>query len=172
MELIDGSVRLRPLRYADRDQLATLANNKKIWNNVRDMFPHPYTLAEAEKFLDKVKQQEPLITFAIEYDFQFCGVIGMIPQQDVYRKSAEIGYWIGEPFWGKGIVTRALALATQYAFDTCHLERIFANIFQGNEASKKVLEKCGFQFEGISRKAVFKNNMLIDELRYGKLKGE
>ena len=142
MELKDGEVRLRPLRYADREIIANLANNKKIWNNVRDMFPHPYTLAEADKFLDMVKRQEPLITFAIEYEFQFCGVIGMVLQKDVYRKSAEIGYWIGEPFWGKGITTKALSLATQYAFETLELERLFANIFEGNEASKKVLEKC------------------------------
>ena len=172
MELKDGKVRLRPLRYADREILANLANNKKIWNNVRDMFPHPYTLAEADKFLDMVKLQEPLITFAIEYEFQFCGVIGMVLQKDVYRKSAEIGYWIGEPFWGKGITTKALSLATQYAFETLELERLFANIFEGNEASKKVLEKCGFQLEGIGRKAVFKNNRFLDEWRYGKLKGE
>lgn len=171
MELEDGKIRLRPLRYADRDLLVSLANNKKIWNNLRDMFPHPYTLEEAEKFLDMVKRQEPLITFAIEYEFQFCGVIGMMLQQDVYRKSAEIGYWIGEPFWGKGIATKALTLATQYAFNTLELERLFANIFQGNEASKRVLEKCGFQLEGISRKAVFKNNKFLDELRFGKLKG-
>ena len=172
MELKDGEVRLRPLRYADREIIANLANNKKIWNNVRDMFPHPYTLAEADKFLDMVKLQEPLITFAIEYEFQFCGVIGMVLQKDVYRKSAEIGYWIGEPFWGKGITTKALSLATQYAFETLELERLFANIFEGNEASKKVLEKCGFQLEGIGRKAVFKNNRFLDEWRYGKLKGE
>jgi RimJ/RimL family protein N-acetyltransferase len=172
MELKDGKIRLRPLRYADRDLLASLANNKKIWNNLRDMFPHPYTLEEAEKFLDMVKQQEPLITFAIEYEFQFCGVIGLLLQQDVYRKSAEIGYWIGEPYWGKGIVTKALTLATQYAFDTLELERLFANIFQGNEASKNVLEKCGFQLEGVGRKAVYKNNRLLDELRFGKLKGK
>ncbi len=172
MELKDGEVRLRPLRYADREILANLANNKKIWNNVRDMFPHPYTLAEADKFLDMVKQQEPVITFAIEYEFQFCGVIGIVLQKDVYRKSAEIGYWIGEPFWGKGIATKAVSLAANYAFDSLQLNRLFAGIFRGNEASKKVLEKCGFQPEGIGRKAVFKNNKFLDELRYGKLKGD
>lgn len=170
MELVDGKVRLRPLRYADREHLAELANNKKIWNNLRDMFPYPYTLEDADKFLDSVKQQEPQVTLAIEYDFQFVGVIGLVLQPDVYKKGAEIGYWIGEPFWGKGIATQALNLASDYAFETLAFERLYAGVFEGNEASKRVLEKCGFQLEGISRKAVFKNNKLIDEYRYGKLR--
>jgi ribosomal-protein-alanine N-acetyltransferase len=170
MELVDGKVRLRPLRYADRERLAELANNKKIWNNLRDMFPYPYTLVEADKFLDSVKQQEPQVTLAIEYDFQFAGVIGLVPQPDVYKKGAEIGYWIGSPFWGKGIASKALMLATNYAFGTLGFERLFAGVFEGNEASKRVLEKCGFQLEGISKKAVFKNNKLMDEYRYGKVR--
>jgi ribosomal-protein-alanine N-acetyltransferase len=156
MELIEGKVRLRPLRYADREILTRLANNIKIWNNLRDMFPHPYTLEDADKFIDSVKLQEPQVTFAIEYAFSFAGVIGLVLQPDVYRKSAEIGYWLGEPFWGKGITTTAVKLATQYAFDTLNLNRLYAGVFEGNEASKRVLEKCGYQLEGISKKAVFK----------------
>lgn len=170
MELVDDKVRLRPLRYADRERLAELANNKKIWNNLRDVFPHPYTLKDADKFLDSVKPQDPQITFAIEYNFQFAGVIGLVPQPDVYSKGAEIGYWLGEPFWGKGIASSAVKLATSYAFETLNLERLFAGVFENNEASKRVIEKCGFKHEGISRKAVFKNNKLIDEYRYGKVK--
>jgi RimJ/RimL family protein N-acetyltransferase len=172
MELTEGNLRLRPLRYADRERLAELANNKNIWNTLRDMFPLPYTVDDADRFVDMVKQQEPQITFAIELDFEFVGVIGLVLQPDVYRKSAEIGYWIGEPYWGKGITTRALALAMEYAFETMKLERLFAGIFEGNEASKKVLEKCGFMLEGISRKAVYKNNRLMDEWRFGKLRSE
>ena len=170
MELIDGDIRLRSLRYADREHLAELANNLKIWNNLRNMFPHPYTLEDADKFLDMVKQQEPQVTFAIDCKYQFAGVIGLVLQPDVYKKGAEIGYWIGEPFWGLGIATMALKLASEYAFDTLGLERLFAGVFEGNVASMRVLEKCGFQLEGISRKAVFKNNKLIDEHRYGKVR--
>lgn len=170
MELIEGKVRLRPLRYADRERLTRLANNIKIWNNLRDMFPHPYTLEDADKFIDSVKPQEPQVTFAIEYAFSFAGVIGLVLQPDVYRKSAEIGYWLGEPFWGKGITTTAVKLATQYAFDTLNLNRLYAGVFEGNEASKRVLEKCGYQLEGISKKAVFKKNKLIDEYRFGIVK--
>ena len=170
MELIEETVRLRTLRYADRQQLAKLANNKKIWLNVRDMFPHPYTFEDAEKFIDTVKQQDPEVTFAIQYEFKFVGAIGMVLQRDVYRFSAELGYWIGEPFWGKGITTRAVRLICDYAFNNLNMEKMFAGVFQGNEASKKVLEKCGFELEGIARKAVYKNNKFLDEYRYGKVK--
>lgn len=170
MELIEGKVRIRTLRYADREQLTKLANNKKIWLNVRDMFPHPYTIEDAEKFIDMVKLQDPQVTFAIEYDFKFVGAIGMVLQQDVYRFSAELGYWIGEPYWGKGITTLAVRLICDYAFNKLNMEKLFAGVFQGNEGSKKVLEKCGFQLEGIAKKAVFKNNTFLDEYRYGKVK--
>lgn len=170
MELVEGKVRIRPLRYADRERLAKLANNKKIWLNVRDMFPHPYTIEDAEKFIDTVKRHNPQVTFAIEYDFKFVGAIGLVPQQDVYRFSAELGYWIGEPHWGKGIATQALTLICNYAFDEMKIEKLFAGVFDGNEGSKKVLIKCGFQQEGIAQKAVFKNNKFIDEYRFGKVK--
>lgn len=170
MELIEGKVRIRPVRYSDRESLAKLANNKKIWLNVRDMFPHPYTVADAEKFIDSVKQQDPQVTFAIEYDFKFVGAIGLVLQKDVYRFSAELGYWVGEPFWGKGIATQALSLLCKYAFDELKMEKLFAGVFNGNEGSKKVLLKCGFQQEGIARRAIFKNHTFMDEVKFGKVK--
>jgi len=170
MELVEGLVRLRPLRYADKKILASLANNKNIWNNLRDMFPSPYAVSDAEKFIDIAKTHDPTLNFAIEYEHEFAGVIGIIPQQDVYHHSAEIGYWIGEPYWNKGIATIALRLATAYSFNELHLERLFAGVFDGNDGSRSVLEKCGYKLEGVARKAVFKNNKLLDEYRYGKLK--
>jgi ribosomal-protein-alanine N-acetyltransferase len=170
MELISGNIKLRPLRYADKEPLAKLANNKKIWNNLRDMFPHPYFMEDAEKFIDSIKLQEPIVTFAIELDYDFVGVIGMILQPDVYRKGAEIGYWIGEPYWNKGISTVALSLATKYGFEELNLERLYAGVFAFNDPSIKVLEKCGYNLEGISRNAVFKNGKLVDEYRYAKLR--
>jgi len=172
MEIVEGNVRLRPLRYADREILGGLANNIKIWNNLRDMFPHPYTLDDAEKFIDMVKQQDPQLTFAIEFEHKLVGVIGMVLQPDVYRKGAEIGYWIGEAFWKKGIASTAIRLTSDYAFETLKLERLFAGVFEGNEGSKRVLEKCGYTLEGISRKAVYKNNKLMDEYRFAKLRSE
>lgn len=170
MELINGKILLRPLKYSDKEILAKLANNKKIWSNLRDMFPHPYQIEDAERFIEAIKKQDTQVTFAIEFETQFAGVISINHQQDVYRKSAEIGYWLGEPYWNKGIVTTALKLVTDYGFNELKLERLFAGAFEGNEGSKRVLEKCGYKLEGIARKAVYKNKMLIDELRFGKLK--
>ena len=170
MELISENIKLRPLSYADKEPLAKLANNKKIWNNLRDMFPHPYFMEDAEKFIDSIKLQEPQITFAIELDHEFVGVLGMILQPDVCSKGAEIGYWIGEPYWNKGISTVALSLATRYGFEQLELERLYAGVFAFNDPSKKVLEKCGYKLEGISRNAFFKNGELVDEYRYAKLR--
>lgn len=171
MELTGGYINLRPFKYADREQLAKLANNKKIWLNLRDALPHPYTLEDAEKFIRNVDQQEPQQTFAIEYKLNLAGAIGLVLQQDVYRFSAELGYWIGEPYWGKGIATKATQLICEYAFNELQRVKLFACVFGGNEASKKVLEKCGFQLEGICKKAIFKNRKYLDEYRYGKVKG-
>ncbi len=171
MELISGNVKLRIIRYADRESLSKLANNINIWNNLRDMLPHPYSFEDADRFIDMVKLQEPQVTFAIEFANNFTGVIGITMQTDVYRKGAEIGYWIGEPFWNKGISTAAVSLATKYGFEELHLERLYAGVFDFNDPSKKVLEKCGYKLEGISRNAVFKNGKLIDEYRYAKLRG-
>ncbi len=170
MELTSGAIEFRPIRYADKETLVKLANNKNIWNNLRDLFPHPYTNADAQNFIDSVKLQKPRVTFAITYNYKFVGVIGIIPQPDVYRKGAEIGYWIGEPYWNKGISTDALKLATDYGFNELKLERLYAGVFSFNHASKRVLEKCGYELEGISRNAVFKNNNLVDEFRYAKLR--
>lgn len=171
MELNGKNIRLRSFHYKDAERLAGLANNWNIWLNVRDIFPHPYTVSDAEQFIDSATQQDPQTTFAIEYDFKFTGAIGLVLQEDVYRFSAELGYWIGEPFWNKGIASCALQLMKTYAFKKMNLEKLFAGVFEGNEASKRVLEKCGFQLEGIARKAVFKNGSLIDEYRYGIVKG-
>ncbi|MCK5209202.1 MAG: GNAT family N-acetyltransferase [Cyclobacteriaceae bacterium] len=169
---MSGNISLRPIRYEDKERLAKLADNKKIWKNLRDMFPHPYAMADAEKFIDSIKLQEQQVTFAIDYKHQFVGVIGITSQSDVYRKGAEIGYWIGEPYWNKGISSRALLLATEYGFEELNLERLYAGVFAFNEPSKRVLEKCGYKLEGISRNAVFKNGKLVDEFRYAKLKME
>ena len=146
--------------------MARLANNKKIWNNVRDQFPHPYSEKEAETFIRNQSKDASTVNFAIEYNGEFCGVIGLILQKDVYRNSAETGYWIGEPFWGKGIATKAVELIVAHGFKELKLIRIYAGVFEYNTASMKVLEKNGFQKEGISKKAVDKNGKFWDEHRY------
>lgn len=168
--LKDGNIILRALADADKKALATLANNKKVWDNVRDILPHPYSEKDAEWFIDFLKKEDPRMTFAIEFNGEFCGMIGLTPQPDVYKKTAEIGYWIGEPFWGKGIATRALKLLTEYGLNQLDFIRIHTGVFEYNTASMRVLEKNGYEKEGIFKKSVFKNGKIWDEHRFSRVK--
>jgi len=161
---------LRQLLEPDKDALAEQANNKKIWLNLRNMFPHPYHLNDAENFITLVHSDDKNTRFAIEYDNDFAGMIGLFPQSDVYEFNAELGYWIGEKYWGKGIGTRAVELLCNYCFSETEIQRIFAGVFDYNQASMRVLEKNGFMKEGISKRAVFKDGKFHDEVRYAKLK--
>ena len=163
---------LRSLTDDDATALAQLANNKKIYDNVRDALPHPYTLDDAIFFINLTKQENPQVSFAIEYEGVFCGMIGLIPQKDVYRLTAEIGYWLGEPFWGKGIITKAAAMVTDYGFNELGLIRIHTGIFEHNIASMKVLEKNGYKKECVFEKSVIKNGQILNEHRYAKLKDQ
>ena len=168
--LTDGDITLRSLNDSDASSLAKLANNKKVWDNLRDVMPHPYSIDNAIFFINLTKQEYPQMTFAIEYAGQLCGVIGLVAQTDVYKKTAEIGYWISEPFWNKGIATKAVDLITRYAFEQLQLVRIHTGVFEYNTASMKVLEKCGYKKDGVFEKAIFKNDKIWEEHRYSKLK--
>ena len=170
MQIDCGDFFLRPLRMSDKESLTRNANNRKIWCTVRDRFPHPYTLQDAEEFLRPREQALPVTDFCIEYKQECIGCIGIIPQTDVYRRSAEIGYWLGEPFWGKGIATRAVQQLSAHVFQQSDVIRLYACIFAGNTASGRVLEKAGFRLEGIGRNAVFKDGQVLDEHRYALLK--
>ena len=162
------NIAIRPLKISDKNQLASLANNKKIWDNVRNFLPHPYSEDDALFFINLTMDEDPQVNFGIEYKGQLCGAIGLVLLQDVYSHTAELGYWLGEPFWGKGIATNAINLITQYGFEVLNLRRIHAGIFDFNIASMKALEKNGFVKEGISRKAIIKNGVVCDEHRYAK----
>jgi [ribosomal protein S5]-alanine N-acetyltransferase len=164
---------LRALKESDRKQIASLINNKKIWDNLRDYIPYPYSISDADHFIDLTIKQSPAITFGIlKDDTELCGVIGLVPQKDIYRIAAELGYWIGEKYWGKGIATEAVGIITQYGFDKLNLERIYAGVFDFNKPSKRVLEKNGFKQEGIFRRAVIKNDIIHDEYLFAKLRSE
>ena len=170
MELKSGNIVLRALRLSDAKRLSELANNEKISRNLRDGFPNPYTVADAENFLAKFTNQDPLTFFGIEYNGEYVGNISLVPCEDIYRMSAEIGYFIGEPYWNKGIVTTAVNLITGYGFNQLGIVRIQTGIFEYNTASQRVLEKCGFVKEGVFRKSVYKQGKLWDEVRYAMLK--
>ncbi len=166
----DGDVVIRELTEEDLPDLARYANNEKVSINVRDAFPHPYTPEDARMFLTMVDGQDPKCCFAIEYQGKYAGNIGLAPGADVYRKSAEIGYFIGEPFWNKGIVTRAVRLITRYGFEQYDIVRIHTGVFEYNIASQRVLEKCGFTREGVFRKSICKKGVVYDEVRYALLR--
>ncbi len=168
MKKQESIVVLRKLTYLDKGDLAKLLNNKKIWNNLRNHIPYPYQEKDAENFI-KLSNNNSQHVFAIEYEGKFCGVLGLEMQKDIYEKSAELGYWIGEAFWGKGIATESVRLIAEIGFNTLNLLRIYAGVFEFNIASMIVLEKNGFQKEGILKKAIFKNGKIFDEHRYYKL---
>lgn len=159
---------LRPWIKEDASQLAAIANNRNIWLNVRDRFPHPYTVGDAVQWLAATKDQQPVQTMAIIYKDAVAGSIGVLPKEDVYRKSIEIGYFVGEPFWGNGIATRSVALLLQFIENHYDVVRIFAEVFEHNIASMKVLENNGFHLEGIRQKSVFKNSRLMNDHVYVK----
>ncbi len=168
--LHEGNILLRQLRDSDAPALAQLANNKKIWDNVRDLLPHPYSIDDANSFIQLTQNENPQMSFAIEYEKEFCGMIGLVAQTDVYRRTAEIGYWIGEPYWNKGIATKCVKLVTGYGFNELGFIRIHTGIFEYNTGSMKVLLKNGYSKDGIFKRAVFKNGQVYDEHRFSKVR--
>jgi [ribosomal protein S5]-alanine N-acetyltransferase len=162
---------VRSWKWSDRDAIVRHANNKNVWINLRDRFPHPYTLSDARNWLDMVVGAKPETNFAIVVGDEAVGGIGYTVQPDVGRRSAEIGYWLGEEFWGRGIATEALIAVTEHAFATNDdLCRLYAHVFDWNPASARVLEKAGYAFEGRLKKSVTKNGQTIDQLMYAAIR--
>lgn len=162
--------KIRPFQKDDLDQLVLLANNFKIAKNLTDKFPHPYSKKDGEFFINLKMTQKPMQPNAIEVDGKFAGAVGLHFHEDVRRKSLEIGYWLGEPYWGNGIMPRAVKKMALFGFETFDANRIFARVFGGNNGSQRVLEKVGFRKEGHSKDAVFKNGQFQDELIFAILK--
>ena len=160
---------LRQWKKSDAEALAKIANNKKIWNNVRDRLPYPYTKKDAKEWLSLVKQQKTVTTFCVEADGEMAGSVGFTIKDDVYRKSVEIGYFIGEAFWGRGIATEAIRQLIEYIQENRDIVRIYAEVFEYNKASMKVLEKNGFYLESIRKKAAVKNDTILDDYVWVKL---
>lgn len=169
---MDTPVQLRPLKAADAPRLAELANNVNVWLQLRNVFPHPYTLDDAISFIENARAGHLGKVYKITYQQTFAGLIGLVPQPDVYQRSYEIGYWLGEPYWGKGIATEAVRQLVEIGFAETTLVRIYAGIFSSNPASMRVLAKNGFVLEGIGRQAVYKNGQLLDEHRYALVRTE
>ena len=166
MEFRLTSCTVRSWEWRDREAIVRHANNRNVWINLRDRFPHPYTHADARNWLDSVVGVSPETNFAIAVDDEAVGGIGFTVQPDVGVRSAEIGYWLGEEFWGRGIATGALIAVTDYAFKNYDLCRLYAHVFEWNPGSARVLEKAGYEFEGRLKKSVTKNGQTIDQLMY------
>jgi RimJ/RimL family protein N-acetyltransferase len=163
---------VRPWRAEDASSLAHHADNRKVWLNLRDAFPHPYRLADAEAFIDRSVASVPVTNFAIEVDGVAGGGIGFKLGTDIERIRAELGYWLGEPFWGRGIMSAVVRATSRWGAGEFGLARVFAVPFAENGASARVLAKAGFVLEGTMRRSAIKDGRVLDQLLFALVTAE
>ena len=161
---------VRDWQPSDKAALLRHANNRNVWRNLAHRFPHPYTEADADAWLGLVAKGAGRTNWAIDIGGEAVGGIGVDPGEGIYAKSGRFGYWLGEPFWGRGVMTAAVRATTSYIFDNLDLVRLEAPVFEWNPASMRVLEKCGFVREGILRRSIFKDGEIIDGVLYARLR--
>jgi RimJ/RimL family protein N-acetyltransferase len=160
---------VRPWRMEDAESVVRHANNINVARQLRDRFPHPYTRANASAFLKAATSAPEPSNLAIDVGGEAVGAVGYVPGIDVERFSAEIGYWLGESFWGRGITTEALRLVTDHVFDTLNMLRLFALPFADNAGSIRVLEKAGYVREAVLRASSVKYGQPRDQLLYARV---
>lgn len=158
--------KLRPWTMEDLGSLVRYANNAHIAQFMTDKFPHPYTEESGRNFIAFANHDQPVHIFAIEWEGEAVGGIGIHPQDDIQRRNAELGYWLSEPHWGKGIMTSAIRQIIPFAFENFEIDRLFARTFGSNKASQQVLEKNGFVLEAKFAQTLFKNGTHQDEWIY------
>jgi RimJ/RimL family protein N-acetyltransferase len=161
-------ISIRPWQLNDAANVAALINNKKVQDNLRDGIPYPYSERDGEEFISSMlnAEQGSTYAFAIIADGKVVGSIGAFRQANIHSRTAEIGYYIGEEYWGKGICTEAVKLACRHILENSDIIRIYAEPFAYNIASCRVLEKAGFRFEGTLRSNAVKNSKVIDMRMY------
>jgi RimJ/RimL family protein N-acetyltransferase len=164
-------ITLRRWQLSDLDNLVKYANNPNIAKNLTDAFPNPYFIEDGKRFIEMANTNPVLIYRAIIVDDSAIGSIGAKLQEDVHRKNAEMGYWLAEPFWGKGIITEAIMRFVDLMFSETEIERIFARPFGTNIASQQVLIKAGFKLEAVFEKTLIKYNEYLDEYVFAIRKG-
>jgi RimJ/RimL family protein N-acetyltransferase len=172
VEIVLSRCTLRPWRPGDETALVRHANNRNVSRNMRDRFPYPYTAADATEWIERTRAEHPVLNVAIVIDGAPVGGSGLVPGTDVFRRSAEIGYWLAEPYWGRGIATEVLQAMTEYAFATLDICRLEAGVFEWNPASARVLEKAGYVLEGRKRRSVTKDGRTIDWSWYARLRDD
>ena len=152
--------------------LANALNNKKVLDNLRDGLPFPYTVKDAEDFISAMQNsnKNDIFSFAIVLENKCIGSIGVFRQSNIHLKTAELGYYLAEKYWGKGIMTQAVKEVCDYVFDNSDIIRIFAEPFTYNIASQRVLENNGFCCEGVLKSNAYKNGKVVDMKMYAKLK--
>jgi len=159
---------IREYRPDDAESLAKHANNRRVWLGLRDLFPHPYAIENAHEFLRRATAEKPTTKFCIDIEGATAGGIGIRIGEDVHRHVGQLGYWLGEEFWGRGIMTEAVSEFVNYCFKKFPLHRIYAEAYANNLASARVLEKAGFVLEGRLRKNVVKDGKVLDSLLFAK----
>jgi RimJ/RimL family protein N-acetyltransferase len=163
-----GPCTIRSWRHGDEETLPLHANNRNVWINLRDRFPHPYTRSDAKQWIQHITKVTPETNFAIDVNGEAVGGIGLVLHDDVDRCSAEVGYWLGEKYWGRGITTAALIALTEYAFKELHLTRVYAVPYARNAASIKVLRKAGYICEGLMQRSAIKDGVVLDQFLFAK----
>jgi len=164
-----GPCVVRPWRLADKPALLRHANNRNVWRNLAHRFPHPYTEADADAWLTVFSQEPGHLRWAIDVEGEAVGGIGAEPGEGIFAKTGNFGYWLGETFWNRGIMTAAVRATADYALEVLDLARLESPVFEWNPASMRVLEKCGFQREGVLRRSIVKDGELIDQVLYARL---
>ena len=172
MKISLGKWHIRSYEKSDIPALLKYADNRKIWIRLTDRFPHPYTAADAKNWIEYLRQQAQETHFAIATDEELIGSIGFDILAGVHCKTASLGYWLGEPYWGKGIITEAARSMTNYIFSNYGVVRIQATVFESNLASMRVLEKAGYTNEARLRKHVSKDERIRDLFVYAILRHE
>ena len=166
MEIRCATCLLRPLVPADAPMLARHAADDDVWRNLRDRFPHPYTLQDAEAYIASTAGRAQQTSFGIIVDGEAAGTVSLMPGEDIARHTAEIGYWLGRAFRGRGVITDAVHAVTRYAFAELGMHRVFAVPFAHNTASCRVLEKAGYALEGRMRRSAVKEGVVLDQCLY------
>lgn len=168
MELQLETCLLRYWEAGDEQSLVENANNYNVSKNLKDTFPFPYTLNDAHDWIQFNILKNTKTNFAIVVDGQAIGGIGLQEKEDIFRRNMELGYWLGESYWGRGIITEAVIAVTSYGFNNFDVERIYASVFESNPASMKVLEKAGYVLEAVLKRSVYKHGQVLDDYIWAK----
>ena len=158
-----SKITLRPIRTSDLESLVQNANDPLVANNMADLFPHPYTIQDGRDFIEMVRSDKKAYRLAIIFEDKLVGMIGLHFMQDIFRINAEIGYWIGSNYWGKGIASEVIPQMVEIGFETFEINRIFGRVFGTNVGSQRVLEKSGFKLEAKFEKTLIKGELIHDE---------